>query len=131
MLGFKDILIFRNEFLLNNKLLWFYKHKKPKKKFNTFNQKFVDIVKNASIRCDFLFWNSEMTVLISLKKKIKCMDYVVLKLFVIGNYPNVKIKWNRETEKIYQMKHLYFCIQRYDYTVVHHNRILTDIQARN
>lgn len=66
-----------------------------------------------------------------IEKKIKCMEYVVLKLFAIGNYPNVKIKWYRETEKIYQMKYLYFCIQRYDYTVVQHSCILTDIEARN
>lgn len=66
-----------------------------------------------------------------IEKKIICMDYVVLKLFAIGNYPNINIKQNRETEKIYQMKYLYFCIQRYDYTVVHHSCILTDIQTRN
>lgn len=29
------------------------------------------------------------------------MEYVVFKLFVIGNYLNVKIKWYREIEKIY------------------------------
>lgn len=30
-----------------------------------------------------------------------------------------------------KIKYSHFCIQLYDYTVVYHNRILTDIQVRN
>lgn len=64
-----------------------------------------------------------------LLKEIECVYYVVLKMVAIGNYPKVKKKYKKmENEKI---KYSHFCIQLYDYTVVHHNRILTDIQFRN
>lgn len=67
--------------------------------------------------------------LLILLNEIESEYYVVLKIVAIGNYPKVKKKYKKmENEKI---KYSHFCIQLYDYTVVHHNRILTDIQFRN